>query len=69
MTTYKGYVLHNNGEIYVQRPADNHWGFELCDDDQTWPGGIGLGAGIFEAIQPDDPRISAREHERLDWLL
>ena len=27
----------------MQAPDDNEWGFTLYSDDQSWPGGFGLG--------------------------
>lgn len=67
-TIPKGYVLTNRGTVLVQLPADNRWGFLLADDDQTWEGGLGA-ATSWDLIAADDPRISAADHERLDWLL
>ncbi len=67
------YVLTNpdNREraiVLVQIPASNQWGFELADDDQTWPGGFGI-ASEWEALEDDDPRITDEDRERLGWLL
>jgi hypothetical protein len=63
-----GYVLTDAGTILVQRPADNDWGFELCDDDRCWPGGLGV-AGSWTLLADDDPRITPEDRERLSWLL
>lgn len=60
------YVRTDTGIILVQLPADNQWGFELCDDDQVWPGGVGV-AESWEAISVD--AVSAEDRERLGWLL
>ena len=39
----RGYVKTNEGLYYVQAPDNNEWGFTLYSDDQSWPGGFGLG--------------------------
>ena len=64
----KTFVITEKNQIFVQIPEDNQWGFCLADDDQSWPGGLGI-AKKWTAIDPDDPRISERDHENLDWLL
>lgn len=64
----KGYVLTNNGDILVQLPVHETWGFVLADDDQTWPGGFGA-ATDWELLADDDPRITDEDRERLGWLL
>lgn len=61
-----GYVITQNGTILIQRPADNQWGFELCDDDQVFPGGFGLGS--WTLLADDDPLITPEVRERLSWL-
>ena len=63
-----GYVITEAGSVLVQVPADNRWGFCLCDDDQSWPGGFGV-ASNWEAVADDDPRITTADRERLQWLL
>lgn len=64
-----GYVLTDDGLILVQVPdPDSRWGFYLADDDQSWDGGFGI-AGKWELLSADDPRISADDHERLDFML
>lgn len=67
-TVESGYVLTETGEILVQVPDDNPWGFALLDDDQQWPGGFGV-AGEWQLLPGDDPRITAEIRERLGWLL
>ena len=62
-----GYILTDNSNIYVQIPADNQWGFSIQADDQTWPGGLGLGQ--WELLASDDPRITDADRERLGWIL
>lgn len=47
---HTGLVRHSNGQTYYQQPADNQWGFELVDDDQSYPGGTGLGNGTWEPV-------------------
>ena len=66
--THAGFVLTDRGEIYVQVPDANKFGFVIQDDDQAWQGGIGV-ANAWEAIEDSDPRITAADHERLDWIL
>jgi hypothetical protein len=63
------FVITDGGRIIVQIAEDNPLKFSLSDDDQTWPGGFGSGAQTWELIDKDDPRISAADHERLDWIL
>lgn len=65
---HTGYVVTDTGSILVQHPDENQWGFSLCDDEQSWPGGIGV-AGEWTAIAPDDPRITDDDRERLQWML
>jgi hypothetical protein len=67
-TMATGYVLTDAGTILVQRPAANDWGFELCDDDQSWPGGLGV-AFSWTLLPDDDPRITPEVKARLSWLL
>lgn len=55
-------------DIFVYAPdRESRWGFALYDDDQTFDGGFGCGEWEFAA--PDDPRITAEDHDRLDWVL
>lgn len=64
------FVIAQNGIIFVQiEDLNSQHGFYLTDDDQTYDGGYGSGAITWEAIEPNDPRISEVDHERLDWLL
>lgn len=63
-----GYVVTEDGTVLVQLPADNAHGFELCDDDQSWPGGLGVAAS-WELVADDDPRVTDDDRERLGWLL
>jgi hypothetical protein len=60
------YVRTDRGQILVQVPADNQWGFDLRSDDQSWPGGFGV-AGEWTAIPASD--VSAADCDRLEWLL
>ncbi|MFH1267809.1 MAG: hypothetical protein ABIK89_18995 [Planctomycetota bacterium] len=66
---HRGYVMHEKAGVLLQFPAENAWGFELADDDQTWPGGLGLGNASWEVLADDDPRITQEDRERLGWLL
>lgn len=65
-----GYVITESGMILLSLP-ENHWynkhGYELCDDDQSWPGGIGIAS--WEPIGDNDPRITPEIRERLQWIL
>lgn len=61
------YVVTDQGGILVQLPDDNQWGFVLCDEDQSWPGGFGI-ASSWERIADDDPRITDQDREDLEWL-
>lgn len=67
-TIEAGYVVTQDGTVYVQLPADNQWGFVIADDDQTWEGGFGLN-GSWELAAENDPRITDEDRERLSWLL
>lgn len=60
-----GYVRDDRGNVFVQLPADNQWGFSLFDDDQEFPGGFGIGR--WTAISAD--QTSEADHARLSWLL
>jgi hypothetical protein len=64
-----GYVITDDGQIFVQLPAENRWGFLIADDDQSWEGGFGLGIGGFTLLDEDDPRITDADRERLGWML
>ena len=66
--THIGYVITDRGTILVQRPDNTEHGFSLFDDEQSWSGGFGV-ASTWEAIPAADPRITAEDHERLDWIL
>jgi len=66
---HKGFVLHEKAGILLQLPAENQHGFILADDDQTWPGGFGLGNASWECLANDDPRITDEDRERLEWML
>ncbi len=61
-----GYVRTSDGAYLIQRPADNPWGFELCNEDQTWPGGI-VEAESWEVV--DASEVPAEEQERLGKFL
>jgi len=62
-----GYVITRNGTVLVQTPSDNQWGFVLESDDQTWPGGVGV--GVYEALADNDVRINDEDRQRLGWIL
>jgi hypothetical protein len=64
-----GYVITSDGAVFLQVPdEDNPWGFCLCDDDRSWPGGLGV-ASAWEGIADDDPRITAGIRSRLQPFL
>jgi hypothetical protein len=63
-----GYVATSYGTILLQLPDASAWGFCLSSDDQTWPGGHGA-CSSWEALADDDPRITADDRARLEWLL
>lgn len=65
-TMDRTFVRTDSGRFLVQIPDESRWGFSLADDDQTWPGGIGV-ATSWEAVSPDD--VPAEDRERLEWLL
>ena len=64
-----GFVLGSNGKIYAQVPAGNQWGFDICDDDQAWAGGVGSGLSSWTLLSNDDPRITEDDRERVGWIL
>mgnify|MGYP006921330813 CR=1 FL=1 len=61
---HAGYVRSSEGDWYVQLPADNRWGFVLCDDELShdfppcneWE-------PVAEADVPDGVR------ESLGWII
>lgn len=63
-----GYVLTDAGDILVQIPDDNRWGFYLADEDETWEGGFGV-ASSWEPLDDDDARITDADRERLGWII
>ena len=66
MKVYCGYVVTDNGNYLIQRPADNQWGFELVDADSSWPGGIGA-AKKWKAVARED--VPLEVEEELGWIL
>lgn len=60
------YVITSDGEYLVQRQADNMWGFELCSEDQSWPGGHGLPSSSWETVDEGD--VPPEVKDRLDYL-
>jgi hypothetical protein len=62
-----GYVIVPSGAILLQVPAKNQWGFVLCDDEQSWPGGLPFCSWGF--LEPCDPRITPDVRERLGPVL
>lgn len=68
-TTKSGYVIGSDEKIYVQVPAKNQHGFSICDEDQSWEGGIGSGLKSWTLLGSDDARITQTDRERLGWIL
>ena len=66
-TVQTGYVIGSDGKIYVQVRDNSQFGFSICDDDQSWAGGIGL--GNWTLIASNDSRITDEDRERLGWIL
>lgn len=64
-----GFVLGDNGRIFVQMPEDNQFGFVICDEESSWAGGVGSGLKSWVLLDPSDPRITDEDAERLGWIL
>lgn len=66
-TVYEGWVRHSNGQAYYQQAADNQWGFDLLDEEKSYPGGVDLGNGSWAPISESDllPEEVARLKEGL----
>lgn len=62
-----GYVVTEDGSWYVQRPANNQWGFEICDDEQSWAGGLMAGMPTFRLVPESE--VPAEVKESLGWIL
>jgi hypothetical protein len=61
------YVKTAAGKHYVQAPDSNApGGVVLLDEEQSWPGGIGL-TSAWTAV--DDSAVPAADRERLGWLV
>ena len=61
------YVRTSDGTILVQVPStEARWGFYLCDDDQTWDGGVGIAT---EWLCIPGAQVPRADRERLGWLL
>ncbi len=63
-----GYVLTDRGDILLQLPVDNACGFVLADENQLWPGGVGI-ACKWEALEDNDARITPEMRKRLRWMV
>jgi hypothetical protein len=61
-----GYVVTPDGNVYLQLPAGNRWGFVIQDDDQAWDFPP---FSEWEAVADDDPRVTDADRERLGWIL
>lgn len=64
-----GYVVGSDGKIYVQVRDDSQFGFSICDDEQSWAGGLGSGLTSWTLIASDDSRITDNDRDRLGWIL
>lgn len=56
------YVIHSNGQIYVQEDDESQFGFSLCDEEGCYPGGFVPGCGNhgeWERLDKTDPRLIA----------
>lgn len=63
---YQGYVRIRE-QYFLQLPTPDG-GFEICDDDQTWPSGFGIANG--KEIEPvDESEVPEEDRERLEWIL
>jgi hypothetical protein len=62
-----GFVRDAQGNYFVQLPDDNQWGFSICDDDQTWPGGLGGPSSPWKLVDADE--VPAADRDRLAWIL
>ena len=58
---YAGYVQDADGNYFVQLPAENTWGFTICDEDQSWPGGFGGPRSPWTLIDPKNVPAHVRE--------
>jgi hypothetical protein len=64
-----GFVVGSDGRIYAQMPAENPFGFVICDDDQSWAGGVNSGLSHWTLLANDDLRITEDDRERIGWML
>ena len=64
-----GYVIGSDGKIYVQVRDDSQLGFFICDNEQSWAGGLGSGLTRWTLIANDDSRITDEDRERLGWVI
>lgn len=68
-TVKAGYVIGSDGKIYVQLPAENRWGFVICDDEQSWDGGVNSGLNSWVLVAEDDKRVTEGDKSRLSCVL
>lgn len=61
------WVLTDRGQIMVQIPDDNQWGFSLHDGETSWPGGLEA-ASSWTVIENDNNLIKEEHREAMDWL-
>jgi hypothetical protein len=63
-----GYVVTDEGKVYVQGPDASRSGVALYSDDQSWTEGLGCTHG-WELVADDDPRVSKADRKRLSCVL
>ena len=65
---YRGFVI-SEGEYLVQVPDDSQWGFSLCSDDQSWPGGFGAAKNgrTWKPVRRED--VPPEVEEAMGWIL
>jgi hypothetical protein len=61
--------IDGSNQILIQADCDNQYGFSLYDDDQTFPGGFGVGGNItWSVIDEKDPDYQALPERYKEWL-
>lgn len=65
-----GYVqADTTGEYFVQIPDDNQWGFTLCGEDQSYPGGFDAAPNGTRFIPVARENVPPEIDESLGWIL
>lgn len=68
VTISRCWVIGSDGNVYVQEPEDNQWGFSLADGESTWAGGLIPGLSSWETVEEDDVRITQEHRDAMEWL-